>query len=119
FIVVGVLDGILAFDALVLDLALVAASVDIITNIFIAFTIDFWKVMTRVVRSVTLQVGNVKYIEADKSTGARDVVIILKYMLPNMMTPIIVQGTFSFAKAILAEAALNFLGVGADLTIPT
>src|SRR5699024_4089023 len=114
FIIMRVIDGMLAFPALLLALALVAALGGSITNIIIALTFAFWPVMTRVVRSVALQVGNVQYIEAAKSTGASDVVIILKYMLPNMMTPIIVQGTFIFAKAILAEAALNFLGVGAD-----
>ena len=119
FIVMRVIDGMLAFPALLLALALVAALGGSITNIIIALTFAFWPVMTRVVRSVALQVGNVQYIEAAKSTGASDVVIILKYMLPNMMTPIIVQGTFIFAKAILAEAALNFLGVGADPSIPT
>src|SRR5699024_1519661 len=119
FIIMRVIDGMLAFPALLLALALVAALGGSITNIIIALIFAFWPVMTRVVRSVALQVGNVQYIEAAKSTGASDVVIILKYMLPNMMTPIIVQGTFIFAKAILAEAALNFLGVGADPSIPT
>lgn len=119
FIIMRVIDGMLAFPALLLALALVAALGGSITNIIIALNFAFWPVMTRVVRSATLQIGSVPYIEAAKSTGVSDGVILLKYMLPNMMTPIIVQGTFIFAKAILAEAALNFLGVGADPSIPT
>src|SRR5699024_10696702 len=106
-----VIDGMLAFPALLLALALVAALGGSITNIIIALTFAFWPVMTRVVRSVALQVGNVQYIEAAKSTGASDVVIILKYMFPNMMTPIIVQGTFIFGKAFLVDADLNLIYV--------
>lgn len=118
-IIMRIIDGMLAFPALLLALALVAALGGSITNIIIALTFSFWPVMTRIVRSAVLQVKNVQYIEAAKTTGASDFVIMTQYMLPNILSPIIVQGTFNFARAILAEAALSFLGVGINATTPT
>lgn len=119
FIIMRIIDGMLAFPALLLALALVAALGGSITNIIIALTFAFWPVMARIVRSTVLQVNNIQYIEAAKTTGTGDFTIILRYVLPNVLSPIIVQGTFVFARAILAEAALSFLGVGIDPSIPT
>src|SRR5690625_2064499 len=119
FIIMRIIDGMLAFPALLLALALVAALGGNVTNIIIALTFAFWPVMTRIVRSAVLQVNNIQYIEAAKTTGTGDVVILFRYILPNVLSPIIVQGTFIFAKAILAEAALSFLGVGVDPSTPT
>jgi len=119
FIIMRIIDGMLAFPALLLALALVAALGGNVTNIIIALTFAFWPVMTRIVRSAVLQVNNIQYIEAAKTTGTRDMVILFRYILPNVLSPIIVQGTFIFAKAILAEAALSFLGVGVDPSTPT
>lgn len=119
FIIMRIIDGMLAFPALLLALALVAAIGGSVTNIIIALTFAFWPVMTRIVRSAVLQVNNIQYIEAAKTTGTSDLVILFRYILPNVLSPIIVQGTFIFAKAILAEAALSFLGVGVDPSTPT
>ncbi|SDD61712.1 peptide/nickel transport system permease protein [Terribacillus halophilus] len=119
FILMRIVDGFLAFPALLLALALVAALGGSITNIVIALTIAFFPVMSRVVRSAVLQINNAQYIEAARTTGTRDLVILLKYILPNVLSPIIVQSTFIFAKAILAEAALSFLGVGVNPSTPT
>lgn len=119
FIIMRIIDGMLAFPALLLALALVAALGGNVTNIIIALTFAFWPVMTRIVRSAVLQVNNIQYIEAAKTTGTKDMAILFLYILPNILSPIIVQGTFIFAKAILAEAALSFLGVGVDPSTPT
>lgn len=119
FIVMRIIDGMLAFPALLLALALVAALGGNITNIIIALTFAFFPVVSRVVRSAVLQIRNIQYIEAAKTTGVSDPVILFQYILPNVLSPIIVQGTFIFAKAILAEAALSFLGVGVNPTTPT
>ncbi|ASN03590.1 ABC transporter permease [Virgibacillus necropolis] len=119
FVIMRIVDGMLAFPALLLALALVAALGGSVTNIIIALTLAFWPVMTRIVRSAVLQINNVQYIEAAKTTGTSDPVILSRYMLPNVLSPIIVQGTFIFAKAILAEAALSFLGVGVNPSTPT
>lgn len=119
FLMMRVIDGMLAFPSLLLALALVAALGGSIVNIIVALTFAFSPVMARIVRSAVLQINNVQYIDAAKITGTSDIIILFRYILPNIITPIIVQGTFIFAKAILAEAALSFLGVGVDPTIPT
>lgn len=119
FLIMRIIDGFLAFPALLLALALVASLGGSLTNIIIALTIALFPVVARVVRSAVLQVSHIQYIEAAKTTGTGDFVILMKYILPNVLSPIIVQGTFIFAKAILAEAALSFLGVGIDPSIPT
>lgn len=119
FVLMRIIDGFLAFPALILALALVAALGGSITNIIIALTLAFFPVMARVVRSATLQVKNQSYIEAAQTTGSSHAVIIAKYVLPNILSPVIVQSTFIFAKAILAEAALSFLGVGVNPSTPT
>lgn len=118
-VIMRIIDGILAFPSLLLALALVAALGGSVTNIIIALTFSFWPIMTRVVRSSVLQVKNVQYVDAAKTTGVKDSVILAKYILPNILSPIIVQGTFIFARSILAEAALSFLGVGVEPSIPT
>lgn len=117
FLIMRVIDGFLAFPSLLLALALVAALGGSLTNIIIALTFTFSPFMARIVRSSVLQIKNMPYIEAAKVTGVGDFVIMFRYILPNVLTPIIVQGTFVFAKAILAEAALSFLGVGMDPTV--
>src|SRR5690625_694169 len=119
FVMMRIIDGLLAFPSLLLALALVAALGGSLMNIIIALTFAFSPVMARIVRSSVLQINKVQYIEAAKTNGVHDVIIMSRYILPNILTPIIVQGTFVFAKAILAEAALSFLGVGVDPTIPT
>ncbi|MFJ5769320.1 ABC transporter permease [Psychrobacillus sp. NPDC093180] len=118
-IIMRIVDGMLAFPALILALALVAALGGSVANIIIALGFAFWPIMTRIVRAAVLQVKNVQYIEAAKTTGASDFVILTTYILPNILSPIIVQGTFTFARAILAEAALSFLGIGVNPTTPT
>jgi len=118
-IIMRIVDGMLAFPGLILALALVAALGGSVMNILIALGFAFWPVMTRIVRAAVLQVKNVQYIEAAKTTGASDFVIMTSYILPNILSPIIVQGTFTFARAILAEAALSFLGIGVNPSTPT
>lgn len=119
FIIMRIIDGMLAFPALLLALALVAALGGSVTNIIIALTFAFFPVVARIVRSAVLQISTIQYIEAAKTTGTSDPVILLRYILPNVLSPIIVQGTFIFAKAILAEAALSFLGVGVNPSTAT
>lgn len=118
-VIMRIIDGFLAFPALLLALALVAALGGNIYNIIIALTASFFPVMARIVRSQVLQTKSMTYIEAAKTSGVRDPVILTKYVLPQALSPIIVQATFIFAKAILAEAALSFLGVGIDPSIPS
>lgn len=114
-----IVDGVSAFPSILLAIALVAALGGNAVNLIIAMVFAFWPIMTRVVRSSALQLSKMQYIEAAKAIGTRDSIILFGHMLPNAMTPIIVQATFIFAEAILAEAALSFLGLGIKPPTPT
>jgi peptide/nickel transport system permease protein len=118
-ILMRIIDGVMAFPSILLAIALVAALGGSLFNLVIALVFAFWPIMTRVVRSSTLQLSRMQYVEAAKSTGTRDVGILFIHILPNALTPIIVQATFIFADAILAEAALSFLGLGVKPPTPT
>ncbi|WP_051578019.1 ABC transporter permease [Sporolactobacillus terrae] len=119
FIIMRIIDGMMAFPALLLALALVAALGGSMTNIIIALTFANFPQMTRVIRSAVLKVKQLQFIEAAVTTGTGPFTILFRYVLPNVSSPIIVQATFTFAKAILAEAALSFLGLGISPSIPT
>ncbi|WP_206514589.1 ABC transporter permease [Brevibacillus marinus] len=118
-ILMRIIDGVMAFPSILLAIALVAALGGSLFNLVIALVFAFWPNMTRVVRSSTLQLSRMQFVEAAKSTGTRDVGILFLHILPNALTPIIVQATFIFADAILAEAALSFLGLGVKPPTPT
>jgi peptide/nickel transport system permease protein len=118
-ILMRIVDGVSAFPSILLAIALVAALGGNVANLIIALVFAFWPIMTRVVRSAALQLSKMQYIEAAKAIGTRDRVILFGHMLPNAWTPIIVQATFIFAEAILAEAALSFLGLGIKPPTPT
>lgn len=112
-------DGLMAFPSIILALALVAALGGSLVNVIIALAMTTWPIMTRVVRSSTLQLREFQFIEAAVATGTRKTDILFRHILPNAMTPIIVQATFIFAEAVLAEAALSFLGLGVTPPTPT
>ncbi|MGH3097458.1 MAG: ABC transporter permease [Streptosporangiales bacterium] len=105
-------DGLMAFPSIILALALVAALGGSLTNVIIALAVTSWPIMTRVVRSSTLQLREFQFIESAVASGTRGFGIMFRQILPNAVTPIIVQATFIFAEAILAEATLSFLGLG-------
>lgn len=119
FVMMRLIDGMMAFPALLLALALVAALGGSMINIIIALTFAYFPQMTRVIRSAVLKVKQSQFIEAAVTTGTGQLTILFRYLLPNVVSPIIVQATFTFAKAILAEAALSFLGLGINPSIPT
>lgn len=112
-------DGLMAFPSIILALALVAALGGNLTNVIIALSVTTWPVMTRVVRSSTLQLRELQFVDAAVATGTGRVDILFRHILPNALTPIIVQTTFIFAEAVLAEAALSFLGLGIKPPTPT
>jgi peptide/nickel transport system permease protein len=118
-ILMRIVDGMMAFPAILLAIMLVAALGGNIHNIIIALTFAYIPIMIRVVRSSTIQLKRMQYVESAKASGTSNIIILFKHLLPNAMTPIIVQGTFIFAEAILAEAALSFLGVGVQPPTPT
>ena len=103
---------------ILLSLAVVAALGANLRNLLIAITISCVPSMVRMVRSVVLTVVDQDYIEAAKSYGSSDIRVILKYVIPNALGPIIVTTTMNVAAMILSAAGLSFLGMGVQPPSP-
>jgi peptide/nickel transport system permease protein len=114
-----VLDGLMAFPSFLLAIALVGALGPSVRNEIIALAIAYWPRITRTVRASTLQLKESQFVEAALATGTRGVPILFRHILPNAMSPIIIQGTFVFAEAVLLDASLSFLGLGVAPPAPT
>jgi peptide/nickel transport system permease protein len=112
-------DGLMAFPTILLAIALMAALGAQLANVIIALAIVLAPRVARVVRGVVLATRDLDYILAARSLGAGDPRVMVRHILPNCLAPIIVQGTFNFAEAVLAEAALSFLGVGLPPYVPS
>lgn len=117
-VIMRVMDVLLAFPGILLALAIVSVLGGSLTNVIIAVAIFSVPVFARIVRSSTLEVKNLEYIDAIKVLGASDVRIICKHIFPNVTSPLIVQATLNIATAILAASGLSFLGLGADQPTP-
>ena len=119
FIIMRILDSFMAFPSLLLAIALTATLGAKLSNVIIALSIVYIPSSARVVRSVVLIIRETIYVEAAMSIGASSKRIIFLHILPNSFAPIIVQGSYIFARAIILEAALSFLGAGVPPWIPT
>lgn len=117
-IIMRVMDVFMCIPAILLALAIVAALGPSDVNLIIAITVASVPPFTRIVRSVMLTVVDQDYIEAARSYGAPDSRLILRYVLPNAMGPIIVQTTMSVAGMIIATASLSFIGMGVQPPTP-
>ena len=111
-ILMRIMDGIMAFPSIVLAIALMASLGGSVLNVIISLGFVYMPRVARVVRSGVLVVRESLHVEAARALGARDYRILRLNILPNCLSPIIVQATFVFAYAVLGEAALSFLGVG-------
>ena len=114
-----VIDAMMAFPDILLAIALVAILGGSIVNVIIALSIVYTPRIARIVRASTLVVRELAYVEAARALGSSAVYILRRHVLLNIISPIIVQATFIFAYAMLAEAGLSFLGVGVDPSTPT
>jgi len=113
------LDALMAFPAVLLALGIGAMLGPSEVNAIIALAIVYTPTTARIVRSSVLVVREKLYVEGATAFGAGPWRILLRHVLPNSMAPLIVQLTFVFAYAILAEAILSFLGVGPPPPTPT
>lgn len=109
-----IVDAILSFPAILLALGITGALGVSLWNAMIAIGIIFTPQFARLARGQTLQVRREPYVEASKISGAGPLWIMFLHILPNILSPIIVQASFSFSLAILVEASLSFLGMGAQ-----
>lgn len=113
------MDGLMAIPAILIAIALVALWRASLPTVIVAIAIPEIPRVTRLVRSLVLSIREEPYVEAAVSLGTPSWKIMFKHILPNTMAPIIVQGTYICASAILLEAILSFLGVGLPPDIPT
>lgn len=113
------IDVLMAFPPLLLALVLVSILGRGMGNVIIAVGATYLTRTTRIVYGLTLKLREEPYIEAAISSGVKQKWIIMKHILPNMMSPLIVQATFTFAFSLLDMAALDFLGLGIPPSIPS
>ncbi|WP_370475587.1 nickel transporter permease [Sporosarcina pasteurii] len=113
-IIMRIMDVLLAFPGILLALAIVSVLGGSLTNVIIAVSIFSVPAFARIVRGSTLSVRKLEYIDAVRALGASDLRIIFKHILPNVMSPIIVQATLRIATAVLTASGLSFLGLGAQ-----
>jgi peptide/nickel transport system permease protein len=113
------IDAMMAFPDILLAIALVAALGPSLVTVIIALSIVYSPRLARIVRASTLVIRELPYVEAAKALGITTFHIMTRHVLRNLISPILVQGTFLFASAMLAEAGLSFLGLGVSPEIPT
>ena len=111
-VIMRVMDAIMAFPGLLLAIALMAALGSSLTNVCIALAIRYTPHFARLVRASVLKEREKEYVEAARVQGESDPRVLFHQILPNCVSPVLVQGTLDFAQAIIAESALSFLGIG-------
>jgi peptide/nickel transport system permease protein len=111
-------DMFLAFPSTILAMAIAAGLGPSLTNAMIAMVVVWWPSYARLVRGNVLSVKETEYIEAARATGETDLNLIFRYVLPNVLSPIIVMATLDIGGAILTAAGLSFIGLGAQPPIP-
>ena len=118
-LIMRVMDGLMAIPGILLAIALVSIwRAGLITVVFAIVVPDVPRVV-RLVRSIVLTVREEPYVEGAISVGTPTWILMFRHILPNTVAPLIVQGTFLAAAAILTEAALSFLGIGIPPEIPS
>ncbi|MFM8555711.1 MAG: ABC transporter permease [Betaproteobacteria bacterium] len=118
-VLMRLMDGLMAIPAILLAIALVAALGASITTVVVAIAIPEIPRVSRLVRSLVLTLREEPFVEAARALATPTPVILLRHILPNALAPLLVQGTFVAASAVLLEAILSFLGLGLPAEIPT
>jgi len=114
-----VIDVLMAFPGILLAIALVAVLGPSLTNVVLALSVIGWVGYARLVRGQALRARELDFVQAARALGAGSGRIILKHILPTAMPSIVVQATLGMAGAIIAEAALSFLGLGVQPPTPS
>lgn len=118
-VILRLIDMQLAFPVVLLVIAIVAVVGPSLTNLVILMGLSAWPRFARIVRGSVLSVRGLEYVEAARSIGAGRMRIMLRHILPNIMSAIIVYASFELARMILLEATLSFLGLGVQPPTPT
>ena len=118
-IVMRISDGLMSIPAILLAIALMSLTKASVATVIIAITIPEVPRVVRLVRSLVLTIREQTYMQAAVSSGTRLPRLMLRHILPNVMTPLIVQATYICASAVLIEAYLGFLGAGTPPEVPS
>jgi peptide/nickel transport system permease protein len=118
-LVMRLMDGLMAFPAIILAIAFMAARGPGVWNVILALSLVYMPRTALLVRSTVLSLRELDYVAAARALGRRDFAVAFRHILPNCLAPLLVQGTFIFAYAVLAEAILGFLGVGVPPYVPS
>jgi ABC-type dipeptide/oligopeptide/nickel transport system permease subunit len=118
-LVMRLADVTLAFPTLLLLIALVAALQPSLTVVFLTIGLVGWAGMARLVRGQVLVVRELEYVQAMRALGARNGRIIARHVLPAVIAPVLIAATLGVAAAVMAEAALSFLGLGVQPPTPS
>ncbi len=118
-VIMRVMDGFMAFPPILLAIAIGAVLGPSLMNAVIALSVAYTPRTARIVRASVLVVRESEYVEAARAVGAGHLRILFRHILANSLAPLLVQLTFIFALAILAEAVLSFIGVGPPPPTPT
>jgi peptide/nickel transport system permease protein len=114
-----VLEGLMSIPPILLAIALMALTRASIQNVIIAIAISEFPRVARLIRSVVLSLREQPYVEAAVTVGTKPFLIVWRHILPNTLAPLLVQGTFICASAMITEATLSFIGAGTPPIIPS
>ena len=118
-VVMRIMDGLMAIPAILLAIALMALMNASVQNVIIALTIPEIPRVVRLVRALVLSLREQAFVEASRAIGAGIWRVLLRHVTPNTIAPLIVQGTYICASAVIFEAYLSFLGAGTPPNIPS
>jgi len=118
-VVMRVMDGLMSIPGVLLAIALMALTKASLENVIIAITVTEVPRVVRLIRGLVLSLREQAYVDAAIASGTRTPLILLRHILPNTLAPLLVQGTYICASAMLTEAILSFLGAGTPPNIPS
>lgn len=118
-VIMRLADITLAFPSLLLLIAVAAAVTPSLPVIFVVIGVVGWAAMARLVRAQALVLGRSEFVMAARALGASDRWILWHHLVPNVRTPLVIAGTLGIAGAVMAEAALSFVGLGAQPPTPS
>lgn len=118
-ILMRTVDVFLSFPVIVLAIGIIAVLGPSLVNVMVALGLVAWTTYARVVRGQVLVLRELDFVQAARAVGVGDIRILVRHILPNTMAPIIVLATVGMATAIIAEAALSFLGLGVQPPTPS
>jgi peptide/nickel transport system permease protein len=118
-ILMRIMDGLMSIPPVLLAIALMALTKASVGNVIAAITITEVPRVTRLVRGVVLTLRDQPFIEAAVASGSGSARILLRHILPNTIAPLLVQGTYICASAMITEAILSFIGAGTPLNVPS